>query len=109
MQVHVPDPRYTDSRQARANFRVALKISLAFVWLIWIVHLANLGLDLELQRFGVAPREFGGLLGILFAPLLHGSFGHIIANSVPLVVLGTVMLYLYPKSALKVIPMVYLG
>jgi membrane associated rhomboid family serine protease len=109
MQVHVPDPRYTDSWQARANFRVALKISFAFVWLIWIIHLASWGLDLELPRFGVAPREWSGLPGILFAPLLHGSFAHIIANSVPLLVLGTGMLYLYPKSAMKVIPIVYLG
>ena len=50
-----------------------------------------------------------GLHGILFAPLLHGDFGHLIANSVPLVVLGTVMLHLYPSAALKVLPAVYLG
>ena len=50
-----------------------------------------------------------GLPGILLAPLLHGSFAHLFANSLPLLVLGTGILHLYPNSALKVIPAVYLG
>ena len=55
------------------------------------------------------PRTLAGLPGVLFAPLLHGSFSHLMSNSLPLLVLGTGMLYLYPHSALKVIPAVYLG
>jgi membrane associated rhomboid family serine protease len=50
-----------------------------------------------------------GLPGILLAPLVHAGFIHLIANSLPLVVLGTTMLHLYPKSALRVLPAVYLG
>ncbi len=109
MQIHTPDPNYTSSEQARANFRLAAKIALGFVALIWLVALLNWGLDLELERFGVRPRQLAGLPGILFAPLLHGGFSHLFANSLPLLVLGTVMLHLYPNSALKVIPAVYLG
>ena len=109
MQIHTPDPNYTSSEQARANFRLAAKIALGFVALIWLVALLNWGLDLELERFGVRPRQLTGLPGILFAPLLHGGFSHLFANSLPLLVLGTVMLHLYPNSALKVIPAVYLG
>jgi len=45
----------------------------------------------------------------LLAPLLHGGPVHLIANSPPLLVLGTGMLYLYPNSAVKVLPAVYLG
>jgi len=66
-------------------------------------------LDLGPEDFGVRPRQLAGLPGILFAPLLHGGFGHLIANSPPLLVLGTTMLYLYPQSALRVLPAVYLG
>ena len=50
-----------------------------------------------------------GLIGILFAPLMHGGFGHLIANTPPLLVLGTAMLYLYPSSARSVLPAIYLG
>lgn len=109
MRFHVPDPAYTGSVRSRANFRLAFKISLCCVVLLWIVSLLNWGLGLELTRFGVRPRSPAGLAGVLFAPLLHGSFSHLLSNSLPLVILGTGMLYLYPNSAAKVIPAVYLG
>ena len=109
MQIHVLDPDYTSSERARANFRLAFKIALGFVALIWLIDIVNWALDLELQRFGVRPRQFAGLPGILLAPLLHGGPVHLIANSLPLLVLGTGMLYLYPNSAVKVLPAVYLG
>jgi membrane associated rhomboid family serine protease len=109
MQIHVLDPDYTSSARARANFRLAFKIALGFVALIWLIDILNWALDLELQRFGVRPRQFAGLPGILLAPLLHGGPVHLIANSLPLLVLGTGMLYLYPNSAVKVLPAVYLG
>jgi membrane associated rhomboid family serine protease len=109
MQIHVPDPAYTGSVQSRASFRLAINIALGFVVLIWLVQLSNWGLDLGLERFGVLPRRLGGLPGILVAPLLHSGFSHLAANSLPLLVLGAGMLYLYPNSALKVLPAVYLG
>ena len=109
MQIHIPDPAYSGSEQARADFRLAVRIAASFVALIWFIQLLNWGLDLELVRFGVRPRQLAGLPGILFAPLLHGSFAHLIANSLPLLVLGTGMLHLYPNSAVRVVPAVYVG
>lgn len=56
--------------------------------LIWAVSLyglydRNLACDLAL-----VPRRIDGLPGILTAPLVHGSFAHLAANTVPLLVLG---------------------
>ena len=109
MQIHTPDPAYTSSDRARANFRLATRIALGFVAALWLAQLLNWGLDLGLERFGVRPRQIGGLPAILIAPLLHSGFSHLIANSLPLLVLGTGMLYLYPSSTLMVVPAVYLG
>jgi membrane associated rhomboid family serine protease len=109
MQIRIPDPAYTASTESRANFGAAAKLSLGFVVLLWIVQVLNAALDLELQRFGVQPRELAGLSGILVAPLLHGGFGHLIANSIPLLVVGTAMMYLYPDASSKVLPAVYFG
>jgi membrane associated rhomboid family serine protease len=109
MQIHIPDPAYAGSERARANFRLAVKIALGFVALIWVIELLNWGLNLGPEDFGVRPRQLAGLPGILFAPLVHGGFAHLIANSLPLLVLGTAMLYLYPSAALRVLPAVYLG
>jgi membrane associated rhomboid family serine protease len=109
MQIHVPDPAYTDSERARAHFRLAAKIAFGFVALLWLIHLLSWGLDLEPELSGIRPRQAAGLAGIVFAPLVHASFAHLVANSPPLLVLGTAMLFLYPMSALRALPAVYLG
>ncbi|HEV2979623.1 MAG TPA: rhomboid family intramembrane serine protease [Casimicrobiaceae bacterium] len=109
MEIHRPDPAYTDSERSRLNFRLAVKIALGFVALIWVIALLNWGLDLSPDDFGVRPRELAGLPGILFAPLVHAGLAHLIANTVPLLFVGTAMLYLYPHAALRVVPAVYLG
>jgi membrane associated rhomboid family serine protease len=41
---------------------------------------------------GIRPHSISGLDGVLFAPFLHASFQHVLANSVPLILLGTFVL-----------------
>lgn len=56
---------------------------------IWGVHIVNMLLfSGRLQLLGIMPRSLVGLRGIVFAPLLHGNFGHLIANTLPLLILG---------------------
>jgi membrane associated rhomboid family serine protease len=109
MQIHASDPAFTDSERARGNFRLAVRLAVGFVALIWFIQLLNWALDLGVEDFGVRPRELLGLPGILFAPLMHSGFAHLLANSLPLLIVGTAMLYLYPNAALRVLPSVYLG
>jgi membrane associated rhomboid family serine protease len=109
MQIHLPDPAYTGSERARAHFRLATKVTLGFVALLWLIFLLGWALDLEPEVSGIRPRQWAGLIGIFFAPLVHASFAHLIANSAPLMMLGTALLFLYPSSALRVLPAVYLG
>ena len=107
VQVHVPDPASARSARARANSRLAFRLALGFVGLLWLIQLLNWGLDTDAGVLGIRPRRVEGLAGILFAPIAHGDFAHLLANSPPLVVLGTVMLTLYPQSARRVLPAVY--
>lgn len=89
------------------DFRRAALGAAAFVCLLWLIELLDRGLHLHLHVFGIYPREPLGLRGILFAPLIHGSWGHLIANSFALLVLGTALLYGYPHSARPVLLFVY--
>lgn len=41
-----------------------------------------------LDQYGIVPRDPGSLSHVLTAPFLHGGFGHLIANTVPLAVLA---------------------
>jgi len=107
MHFHSLDPAYTRSARARDNFRLAVKLSLGFVVLLWLIPL--LGWDLDLERFGVRPRQWIGLVGVLVAPLLHAGFAHLLANTLPLLILGTTMLHLYPTAAFRVLPAIYFG
>ena len=109
MQIDIPDPRHTGSPRSRALLTVAIGLALGFVGLLWLIHLMTWGLDLDPWPFGLRPREWSGLLGIFTAPLVHGDFAHLFANSVPLATAGAAMLFVYPQSSLRVLPTVYLG
>ena len=63
-------------------------LSLGFVALLWVSEIVDASQGGDLDRYGIQPRSEEGLWGILFAPLLHGGFGHLEANTVPLLVLG---------------------
>ncbi|HEY5912762.1 MAG TPA: rhomboid family intramembrane serine protease [Verrucomicrobiae bacterium] len=66
--------------------------AIALVALCWIVFLANNGLGgSRLTRYGIVPRDWHSLAGILWAPFLHASFEHLVANTVPLLVLGLIL------------------
>ena len=61
----------------------------AGVALVWAVSLYGLFIDERLvYALALLPRRADGLPGILGAPLVHGSFAHLLANTVPLLVLG---------------------
>jgi membrane associated rhomboid family serine protease len=109
MQFDVPDPAYTGSTRARAHFRLAIQVSFGFVALLWLIFLLYWALDVGPEWSGIRPREGAGLPGIVFAPLVHAEFGHLIANTPPMLVLGATMLFLYPASTLRVLPAVWLG
>jgi membrane associated rhomboid family serine protease len=97
------------TRQPSDNTRKAFLTVLWFVIALWLIQIANALFSLDLVRFGVYPGEISGLRGILLAPLIHGSFAHIFANTLPLLVLGTAMLLGYPHSSKFVIPIIYFG
>ncbi|MEP6602272.1 MAG: rhomboid family intramembrane serine protease, partial [Nitrospirota bacterium] len=55
---------------------------------MWLVFFASVLTGGALISLGVIPRNVIGLRGILFAPFLHGSLQHLLANSIPFLILG---------------------
>lgn len=66
---------------------ILMIVLVAVMWAIEIVDYVENG---RLDRYGIIAHEPDGLPGILFAPFLHAGFGHLMANSVPLLILGFV-------------------
>lgn len=80
-----------------------------FVALLWVVHIVSVAGDWDRAALGVRPGNVAGLIGVITAPLVHGSWGHLVANTLPLLVIGTAMLYGLPRSAPFALPIVWLG
>ncbi len=77
----------------------ALKKPLVFVGFLWLFHFYRMYLAPGRLRLGVFPREMDGLLGVITSPLAHSDIGHLISNSLPLLVLMTIIFYFYRRIA----------
>lgn len=55
---------------------------------MWIEEVIDTVAGGRLDRFGIRPRQLDGLDGVLFAPFLHAGFGHLIANTIPFLLMG---------------------
>lgn len=64
---------------------------LTFVAIIWGVFFVDLVVPIDFNHWGIAPRSLWGLVGIPLSPFLHGGFGHLFANTIPLIVLLTLL------------------
>jgi membrane associated rhomboid family serine protease len=107
-QHHIESPNFRRP-PVTPSFRSSALAALAFITLLWLFELLDRTFDLQLYRFGVYPHSFDGLVGILFAPLIHGSWGHLLSNSFALLVLLTALLYGYPRSARPALAFIYAG
>lgn len=98
-----------DDKQERRKFFGSLVIPLIIVALMWLVKVVEVSLGIDLGRYGVAPHTLRGLVGIFTLPFLHGSWEHLLSNTVPILVLGTALYYCYPSLANRVLLITYLA
>jgi len=59
-------------------------------------------------HFGVYPGRLEGLLGVLFYPLIHGSWNHLLSNSTALFLLSVGIFYFYRPVAYRIYFWTYL-
>lgn len=55
---------------------------------MWVLEAFDYTMNGWLDRFGIQPRDVGDLPDIFTAPFMHGGFGHLMANTVPFLILG---------------------
>lgn len=81
----------------RGRISTGIRLAVGFLVVTWGVHLVNFILGGTLSVFGIQPRDPMGLLGIIFAPVLHGNWEHLMSNSVP----GAIFCFLIGLSGRK--------
>jgi membrane associated rhomboid family serine protease len=80
-----PAPTASDSRRA------GLVVVALMAALMWVLEIVDAVLGGRLDSLGIEPREVESLPGVVLAPFLHGGFGHLISNTLPLLVLGVLV------------------
>lgn len=74
-----------------------------FVLLLWLIKLLEYHFTLDFSSWGILPRSLSGLKGLIFSPMLHGDFNHLINNSIPLLILGSTLFYFYSSLAFRIV------
>jgi membrane associated rhomboid family serine protease len=95
-------------RAARRNPGEEIESVLAFLGVLWAVYLVGLAAP-GIARFGLTPRTTSGLVGIVAMPFLHGSFAHLLGNTVPLLVLTSILAASRPRWRLIVAEIIVAG
>ncbi len=88
----------------QANFVPPLRL----VFVMWLVYTIQYYSGVDLGFFGILPRTYSGLVGILTAPMVHGNLSHLISNTIPVLFLGSVLYFFYPTIASRVFVQCYL-
>lgn len=89
MSAHPYLPTPTPKRPA---WQKAAMLVGSFVVLLWVIEVLDVLSGSRIERAGIEPRSVDGLWGILFAPVLHDDWAHLIANTIPVLVLGFLVL-----------------
>ncbi|MFE5921518.1 rhomboid family intramembrane serine protease [Streptomyces sp. NPDC002285] len=79
-----PEAGWSQSDRALA----AGKLVLAWVALLWLLEVVDAATGHALDGFGITPRDSSELVDVAPAAFIHFGFGHLAANTVPLLVLG---------------------
>jgi len=72
----------------REQWKEGARVVFGIAAAMWVVEVVDSLDSHRLDRDGIVPRSVSHLYGIVFAPFLHASFGHLIANTIPFVLLG---------------------
>ncbi|PCH49346.1 MAG: rhomboid family intramembrane serine protease [Flavobacteriaceae bacterium] len=81
----------------------AIAIPVLVIFSIWFIYFIEIEFGFNFNKYGIYPKSFIGLRGILFSPFIHGSTSHLLNNSVPLGVMLWCLYYFYHKIANKVL------
>ena len=102
------DPDLTEAPAVLARFKRALTLSMGAIVMLGAIFFLQPMVP-NLQPYTLQPQVGAGLLGVLTAPLLHGSIGHLAANALSVLILGTLAGTVFPRATLRALPVIWLG
>ncbi|HEX9648941.1 MAG TPA: rhomboid family intramembrane serine protease [Cyclobacteriaceae bacterium] len=92
-----------------ATISKAIIVPSRMVFFMWLIYTGEKYVNFDLGIFGIYPRTWFGLIGVITGPLIHGNLMHLASNTFPLLFLGTTLYFFYSRIAGKVFIQCYLG
>ncbi len=86
----------------------SLILPVTFAVLILLIKIYESLSGFSLAFLGILPRKIDHFYGIFLFPVLHGDWGHLFSNILPIVVMGTAINYFYRPVATKVFTIIYI-
>lgn len=107
--MNAPAPGSTSSsRDHFARLGPALLWPTVAVAALWLVAAIQSLTGINYVWLGVFPRTLSGLPGVVTAPLIHESWGHLLSNTAPLLGLGIIAMYGFPRATRHAVPLIWL-
>lgn len=101
------DNSLVKKEQEKKVFRYSLLFPLFFIGLCWALKISESFFTFQSYRLGIYPLDYHTLTGILTAPLIHGSYGHLMANTLPFLILAVALNYFYRGLAYRIFWIIY--
>lgn len=96
-----------EEKQNKWSLLRAARWPLYLLFVMWVLEILKHVTGLQFTNYGILPRYMTGLKGIITAPLIHGSYGHLLNNSIPFLVGATLIVYFYQKTAFAIITIIW--
>lgn len=106
------DNRYIEKKNSITKKRIKLSIIpaiilLFFIWLMFVIDYLQV-VPFNFSLLGIYPLRVNGLGGIVLSPFIHASFSHLASNTVPLLIMVSMVFYFYNQIAIKSISLLWL-
>ncbi len=92
----------------KLRLKLSLTVPVLFLLIMWVVKIYEYSFNLHLYKYGIYPHKLNTLTGIITSPFIHGSFEHLMSNSLPFLLLGTALFYFYKNFAYKVFIIIWI-
>ena len=91
-----------ETKEERNRLLRSFIVPAVFVVIIWLVKCVEEIFNLDFSYLGIKPLQVDGIPGIFLFHFLHGSWSHLCANTLPIIVLGSCLYYFYKSIATKI-------
>lgn len=88
-----------ESDKEKSSLILSSLVPAIMVLIMFFIKLYEQISGTSLSDYGLCPLKINQLYGIFTMPFLHGSWGHLWSNIVPIFFMGTMLVYYYKKSA----------